>query len=107
MGGVEEPPAPFYVAFAHPHPTPPLPPHPHAPLRRWTLKRDLAAWYRDLGRHSPPGLPEKRGPGGQLLDLYDRLLAHFPAVAAAGIAKADFATFDPVATPLYVRGGGE
>jgi hypothetical protein len=38
-----------------------------------------------------------------VLDLYDRLLAHFPAVAAAGIAKADFATFDAVAMPLYKR----
>jgi len=65
---------------------------------QWSLRRDVAAWYKTLGRFTPPELTERPG-----MDLYDRLAAHFPAVRACGIAKADFVHFDPATTPLYRR----
>ena len=67
-------------------------------FHQWSLRRDVAAWYKTLGRFTPPELAERPG-----MDLYDRLAAHFPAVRACGITKADFAHFDPATTPLYKR----
>jgi hypothetical protein len=69
----------------------------------WLLRRNLAVWYRELGMHPAPGLPPKAGPGGAQMDLFDRLAAHFDSVRSCGVAKAEFAAFDPVATPLYKR----